>query len=108
MLSTVKNDNKILYLKLNTWESDSNYIFDYTSNEIKSIKAFISEPTYVVKTNNDVIQYIEQHADIQTKNGDDLLFHVHNGSNNTYSLINPIPNNLKYEEINFEYLNNKI
>ena len=108
MLSTVKNDNKILYLNLNTWESDSNYIFDYTSNEIKSIKAFISEATYVVKTNNDVFQNIEQHADIQTKNGDVLLFHVNNGSNNTYILINPIPNNLKYKEINFEYLNNKI
>ena len=108
MHSNVKNDIKILYLNLNTWDSDSNYIYDYTSNEIKSIKAFISEPTYVVKTNNDIFLYIKQHADIQTKNGDVLLFHINNGSNNTFILINPIPNNLKYKEINFEYLNNKI
>ena len=108
MHSNVKNDIKILYLNLNIWDSDSNYIYDYTSNEIKSIKAFISEPAYVVKTNNDIFLYIKQHADIQTKNGDVLLFHINNGSNNTFILINPIPNNLKYKEINFEYLNNKI
>ena len=108
MLSVVKNDKKILFLILNTWSNDTSGIFDYSSQAIKKIKAFIPESTYVVRTKNNLFNNIEQHADIQTKDGDDLLFYVNNCENDTYILMNPIPKNLKLKEANLEYLNNKI
>lgn len=107
-IPVVKNDKKILFLILNTWSNDSNGIFDYSSTAIKKIKAFIPESTYVVRTKNNLFNNIEQHADIQTKDGDDLLFYVNNSKNDTYILMNPIPKNLKLKEDNLEYLNNKM
>ena len=108
MENSLKNNDKILFLALNTWKNDSNSIFDYSSNTIKTIKAYIAHPTYVVKTKNDFFINIEQHADIQNKDGDELIFHVKHDINNIYNLANPIPNNLKLKENNFDYLNNKI
>ena len=108
MLGAVKNDKKILYLILNNWNNDSNNIFDFTSKAIKNTKAFIAQATYVVISKNDIFLNIEQHADIQNNNGDILIFHVNNSSNNIYILMNPIPKNLKLNENNFDYINNKI
>ena len=102
------NDKKILFLNLDTWNNESNNIFDFTSNSIKNIKAYIAHSTYVVRTKNDIFLYIEQHADIQNNNGDVLIFHVNNSISNIYNLMNPIPKNLKLKESNFDYLNNKI
>ena len=104
----VKNENKILFLILNTWSNETIGIYDYSSNAIKKIKAFIRESTYVVRTKNNSFENKQQHADIDTKNGEDLLFHVNNSKNDTFILMNPIPKNLKLTEVNFEYLNNKI
>ena len=108
MSSILINDKKILYFIANIWNNDSNGIYDYTSTSIKSIKAYISESTYVVKTKNDIFLNIKQHADIQNENGDVLIFHVNNSINNSYILMNPIPRHLELNEINFEYINNKI
>ena len=108
MISEIKNDKKILRIILNIWNNESNNIYDFTSIPTKNMKAFIAQATYVVKTKNDIILYIEQHADIQNKNGDVLLFHVNNGSSNNYILMNPIPKNLKLNDNNFDYLNSKI
>ena len=108
MLNKVENDNKILYLNLRTWNNGSNGIYDYASTSIKNKKAFIAKRTYIVRTKNNIFLNIEQHVDIQFENGDDLIFYVINCINDTYILKNPIPNNLKLNEINFDYLNNKI
>ena len=108
MFSKIKNDNRILHLILNTWSNDSIGIYDYSSSSIKKLRAFIPESTYVVRTKGNIFQNIEQHADIDTKNGDDLLFHVNNSNDDTFILINPIPKNLKLTQVNFDYLNNKI
>ena len=87
---------------------NQNRIYGYTSTSIKSIKAYIAEPTYVVKTKNDIFLNIKQHADIQNENGDVLIFHVNKSISNTYFLMNPIPHHLRLNEINFDYLINKI
>ena len=108
MENSFKNDKKILYLILNTWNNESNNIFDYTSKSIKNIRAFISDQTYFIRTYNDIFLNVEQHAEIQNRRGDELMFHVNNDTNNTYILSNPIPNNLKLNQANFDYLNNKI
>ena len=108
MSTKVKNDFKILYLILNTWSNDSIGIYDYSSSSIKKLRAFIPESTYVVRTKGNIFQNIAQHADIDTKNGDDLIFYVNNSNNDTFFLINPIPKNLKLTQVNFDYLNNKI
>ena len=104
----LKNDKKILYFNINIWRNDSNGIYDYTSNTNKNIKAYISEPTYVVKTKNDIFLTIKQHADIQNENGDVLICYVNNSIINTFKLMNPIPHSLRLNEINFDYINNKI
>ena len=103
----VKNEI-ILFFTFNIWNNDSNGIYDYTSTKIKKIKVFISKPTYIINTDNNLFLNLEQHAEIQNRRGDELMFHVNNDTNNTYILSNPIPNNLKLNQTNFDYLNNKI
>ena len=104
----VYNENYILNLKFNTWTKDIDGVYDHKSNAIKSLDIYINDATYIVRTNNNNIKRIEQHSDIQTKEGDELLFHINNGKNDCYKLINPIPYKLKLTEENIEYLNNKL
>ena len=104
----VYNENYILNLKFNTWTKDIDGVYDHKSNDIKSLDIYINDATYIVRTNNNNIKRIEQHSDIQTKEGDELLFHINNGKNDCYKLINPIPYKLKLTEENIEYLNNKL
>ena len=104
----VKNDKKILCLVFNTWQYEPTGIFDYSSDAIKTNKVIIEKATYIVRNKNNFFKNIEQHSDIQYNSDEELIFHVNNGSNNTYILINPIPYNLIYNVENFKYLNNKI
>ena len=104
----MNDEKKILFLVLNTWSNETIGIYDYSSSAIKKINAFITESTYVVRTKNNLFLNIEQHADINTKNGDDLLFYVNNNIKNKFVLMNPLPKNLKLNDVNFEYINNKI
>ena len=108
MLRKIINDNKVLHLILNTWSNDSIGIYDYSSSSIKKLRAFIPDSTYVVRTKGNIFQNIEQHADINFKNGDDLLFYVNNNNNDTFILVNPIPKKLKLTQKNYDYLNNKM
>ena len=104
----MKNEKKVLFLILKTWSNETIGIYDYSSSAIKIVKAFIIDSTYVVRTKNNLFLNIEQHADIDNKNGDDLLFYVNNNQNDIFILMNPLPKNLKLNEINYDYINNKI
>ena len=104
----MKNEKKVLFLILKTWSNETIGIYDYSSSAIKIVKAFIIDSTFVVRTKNNLFLNIEQHADIDNKNGDDLLFYVNNNQNDIFILMNPLPKNLKLNEINYDYINNKI
>ena len=108
MENNLVNNTKVLYLLLHISNDDSNNIYDYSSKTIKYIKAFIKKKTYIVITKDDIFLNIEQHAEIQNKQGNELIFHVQYDTNNIYILSNPIQNNLKLNQTNFDYLNNKI
>ena len=108
MTSKIKKYNNILHLILNTWSNDSIGLYDYSSSSITKLTAFISKSTYLVRKKGNIFQNIDQHADIDTKKGDDLLFQVNGSNNGIFNLINPIPKNLKLTQLNFDYLNNKI
>ena len=104
----MKNEKKVLFLILKTWSNETIGIYDYSSSAIKIVKAFIIDSTYVVRTKNNLFLNIEQHADIDNKNGDDLLFYVNNNQNDIFILMNPLPKNLKLNKMNYDYINNKI
>jgi hypothetical protein len=95
-------------LELNTWTNDTNGIYDYSTDAIKTVKASISEPTYIVRTKNNSFKNISQHADIEGEKGNELIFYVNNGSKNKFVLINPIPYHLKLTQENISYLHNKM
>lgn len=104
----VNNDKNYLYLELNTWTNDTNGIYDYSTDTVKTIKACITEKTYLVRTKNNSFKNISQHSEIQKEPGNELIFGINNGANNCFKLINPIPHNLKLTEKNTLYLNNKM
>ena len=111
MSSILNPDKKILDLILNSWVDcmDNAYsMYDYCSDSIKKLRAFIPENMYLVRTKKNNFKYIDQHADIDNKNGEDLLFYVNKRNEDTFILMNPIPKNLKLNKENFKYINNKI
>ena len=103
---SVQNDKKILSLTLNTWPNDTYGIYDYSTDTIKTILVNIEESVFITRTKNNIFREIFQHAYIEEE--DDLIFYVNNESDNEFSLINPIPYNLKYNSDNCSYLNNKL
>ena len=108
MQSCINNNRKILFLLLNTGSIDSSGIFDYSNVSGNKLKAYILNSIYIVRTKFNVYLNIEQHADIDTDNGEELLFYVKNSKQDNFSLINPLPVNLKPTDENFIYLNNKM
>ena len=108
MKSCVKNNNKILVLILKTWNSESNGVFDYGSSSIKELRVYIAEDTYIIINKHNLFMNKDQHSNINFKDGEIIIFQVNNGNNDTYSLVNPIPKDLKMTDVNFNYLNNKI
>ena len=108
MLDCIKNKNKILFLILKTWVNDSSGIYDYSNKSVSIFNAYLLNSNYVVRTKYNVYQNIQQHADIDTENGDDLLFYANNAKEDTFILVNPLPVNLKPNEDNFTYINNKL
>ncbi len=108
MLSEVKNDNKKLILNIKKWNSELNGIYDYSSSSVKQIKVYIAEDTYIVRTKYNSFVKKSQHENINFKDGENIIFQVNNGSNDTYYLVNPIPKHLKMTDNNFNYINNKI
>jgi hypothetical protein len=108
MLDCIKNKKKVLFLILKTWANDSGGIFDFSNKSVSTFIAYLLNSNYVVRTKYNTYQNIQQHADIDTENGDDLLFYANNAKEDTFILVNPLPLNLKPNEDNFTYINNKI
>ena len=104
----VNNDKSYLFLELNTWTNDTNGIYDYSTDAVKTVKANVCEQTYIVRTKNNAFKNIQQHSDIKENEGNDLIFWVNNGSSNNFTLINPIPHHLKLTQENITYLHNKM
>jgi len=105
----VKNENKVLLLKLNTCANDSNGIYDYTISSNKNLQTFIIQQTYFVRTKNNIYLNRNNHADIKFEEGEeDLIFYIKNETKDNYILINFIKKNLELNDANFNYINNKI
>ena len=108
MFSRNKNNEKIVHLFLNTWTNDISGTYDYNNTSVNKLQTFISNSTYVVRTKYNKFKNINQHADIDTDEGEDIIFYVNNPKENTFFLINFIPKNLKHTFENFNLLNNKL
>lgn len=104
----VNNDQSYLFLELSTWTNDTNGIYDYSTDAVKTVKANICEQTYIVRTKNNTFKNIPQHSEIDEDKGNELIFWVNNGYNNNFKLINPIPHHLKLTQENITYLHNKM
>ena len=61
----VNNDKSYLFLELNTWTNDTNGIYDYSTDAVKTVKANVCEQTYIVRTKNNAFKNIQQHSDIK-------------------------------------------
>ena len=103
MINNIKNKSKMLKIFLKTWTADTVGIFDYSSQSPKEDKTIIKESQFIVRDKNNRYIIKEQHADINFRNGDDIIFLVDKVTDNIYTLVNAVPKNL---EIKKEYLNN--
>ena len=108
MLPKYENKQKIVLLNLNTWSSDSSGTFDYSNPSVKQQKAYQENSSYVIRTKYNSFKIINQHADIETGNSEELIFYINNSNENTFFLINFIPKDLKHSIANFNLINNKI
>ena len=108
MINNIKNETKVLILLLKTWTSDTLGIFDYSSLSPKEDKTIIKESQFVVRDKNNKYMSKKQHADINFRNGDDIIFLIDKVTNNTYMLVNIVRKKLKMTQYNFNNIDNKL
>ena len=97
-----------LFLNIKTYLKNSSKLFDYRSKDMKEINTFIENPTYLTRKNGNYIR-VDKQSDIETKNGEELLFYIRKTKSQIYALDSPLLfKNISFAKCNLDNLNNKL
>ena len=109
-----KENPKEIYLsvKLYTWNSNTDGIFNYKyiqserNSSIKVVEGNFNESLYLTRRNNSSISRIRQNSQLR-EDEEEILFRIRRSfKNNSYEIISPISLNMKKTQNNIDHLNN--
>ena len=110
-MNSKNNYNKTLQVKIKTWKSDSDGIFQYKidSANYKNKQSQIIEKKYIIRNkSNNTIEVVNQSEFDNYRDGEILFYARKSFKTGLFELINPVRKNMLKNENNIHNLNNRL